>query len=231
MPRKARRRRIRTGVGVLSAAVLFGGAGVAEAEAATLIKSDLDFVLEQIKISENHAAGGQLSGTGANQISNPLFPYGLRTVDGEMNNLLPGQKEFGAADNVFNRLVPPLFRPAEKLTFDPDGPGPAQVGDDTSYTAKKGIVEDSQPRTISNLIVDQTENNPAAVKAAKQNEGSSGSTTTTARRRRTRSSCPTGHRTRVFRRRTTRGSRCSASSSTTASTWSPRATAARSSSR
>ena len=172
MPRKARRRRIRTGVGVLSAAVLFGGAGVAEAEAATLIKSDLDFVLEQIKISENHAAGGQLSGTGANQISNPLFPYGLRTVDGEMNNLLPGQKEFGAADNVFNRLVPPLFRPAEKLTFDPDGPGPAQVGDDTSYTAKKGIVEDSQPRTISNLIVDQTENNPAAVEAANQNEGS-----------------------------------------------------------
>jgi hypothetical protein len=172
MPRKARRRRIRTGVGVLSAAVLFGGAGVAEAEAATLIRSDLDFVLEQIKISENHAAGGQLSGTGPNQISNPLFPYGLRTVDGEMNNLLPGQKEFGAADNVFNRLVPPLFRPAEKLTFDPDGPGPAQVGDDTSYTAKKGIVEDSQPRTISNLIVDQTENNPAAVEAANQHEGS-----------------------------------------------------------
>jgi Ca2+-binding RTX toxin-like protein len=152
--------------------VLFGGAGVAEAEAATLIRSDLDFVLEQIKISENHAAGGQLSGTGPNQISNPLFPYGLRTVDGEMNNLIPGQKEFGAADNVFERLVPPLFRPAEDLTFDPDGPGPLQVGASTSYEQKKGIVEDSQPRTISNLIVDQTENNPAAVTAAEDNEGS-----------------------------------------------------------
>ena len=37
-------------------------------------------------------------------------------------------------------------------------------GGDTSYAQTSGLVVDSQPRTISNLIVDQTANNPAAVR-------------------------------------------------------------------
>src|SRR4051794_26181793 len=52
---------------------------------------DLDFILQQIKRAEAHAAGGALVGPGADQIANPLLPYGLRTVDGRWNNLLPGQ--------------------------------------------------------------------------------------------------------------------------------------------
>src|SRR5688572_4002159 len=140
---KLNTRALRAGLGCLVCAGALG-AGAAQAQAATLIKSDLEFVLQQIKIAEGHAAGGSLLGPGANQISNPLFPYGLRTVSGEDNNLIPDQREFGAADNVFTRLAPPSFKPAEPLTFDPDGPGPAQVGDETSYEQKRGIVEDSE---------------------------------------------------------------------------------------
>ncbi|MBI2316250.1 MAG: heme peroxidase, partial [Betaproteobacteria bacterium] len=41
----------------------------------------------------------------------------------------------------------------------------------TSYAQTSGLVVDSQPRTISNLIVDMTANNPAAVAAAAQTDG------------------------------------------------------------
>src|SRR5262249_21916587 len=65
-----------------------------------------------------------------------------------------------------------VFRPAEKVSVDLDGPGPLTVGTPTSYQQTSGFVFDSQPRTISNLIVDQTANNPAAVAAAAANPGS-----------------------------------------------------------
>ena len=132
-----------------------------------LIASDLDFILQQIKIAEAHAAGGQLFGPGPNQVNAPQLPHGLRTVTGELNNATPGQAHFGAADVVFPRETTPVFRPAEN--FDPDGPGPAPSSP-TSYTQTKGIVVDSQPRVISNLIVDQTAGNPAAVAAAGRND-------------------------------------------------------------
>jgi Ca2+-binding RTX toxin-like protein len=133
------------------------------AHAVTPNGPDLEFILEQIKRSEAHAAGGQLSGTGPNQISSPLLPYGLRTVDGTFNNLIPGQEKFGSADQIFPRLLAPVFRPAD--TFDPDGPGPAPAVP-TTYAQDDGLVADSQPRVISNLVVDQTAANPAAVAAA-----------------------------------------------------------------
>jgi beta-lactam-binding protein with PASTA domain/Ca2+-binding RTX toxin-like protein len=126
--------------------------------------ADLRFILQQIKIAENHAAGGSLLGPGPNQIGDPRHPFGLRTVDGRWNNLMEGQEKFGAADLVFPRLVPAQFKAAEVI--DPDGPtGPAPPGP-TTYAQKSGIVGDSRPRLISNLIVDQTRANPAAVAAA-----------------------------------------------------------------
>ena len=79
------------------------------------------------------------------------MPFGLRTVDGSFNNLVEGQENFGAADELFPRLTDPFFRDAEA---------------GTSYDQTSGLVIDSQPRTISNLIVDQTSNNPAAVAVA-----------------------------------------------------------------
>src|SRR3954470_23011863 len=116
---------------------------------------DLRFIYEQILVAQDHAAGGNLLGTGPNQVSDPQLPRGLRTVDGSFNNLVPvpDQHMFGAADRLFPRLLVPSFRDAE--TFDPDGPGPAPAVP-TSYKQNSGIVADSDPRVISNLIVDQT---------------------------------------------------------------------------
>jgi Ca2+-binding RTX toxin-like protein len=117
----------------------------------TLNASDVRFILQQIKIAQNHAGGGALVGPGPNQIGDPRLPYGLRTVDGSFNNLVAGQQEYGSADNVFPRMTAASYRPAEA---------------GTSYAQKKGLVVDSQPRTVSNLIVDQSVNNPAALIAA-----------------------------------------------------------------
>src|SRR5215831_9992749 len=111
--------------------------------AVTFIRSDLEFILAQIQIAERNAAGESL----LDILPNVEVPWGLRTVDGSDNNLVVGQNEFGAADNVFPRLTDPVYRPA-------------QAG--TSYAQVGGTVIDSTPRTISNLIVDQTANNPAA---------------------------------------------------------------------
>ncbi|WP_223462319.1 peroxidase family protein [Pseudomonas sp. A-R-26] len=109
-------------------------------------KSDLEFILQQIFIAEANSAGQSL----VDLIPSPEFAFGLRTVDGMFNNLRLGQGEFGAADNFFPRLTTPVFRPAEA---------------GTSYTQTSGLVIDSQPRTISNLIVNDTATNPAAVAA------------------------------------------------------------------
>ncbi len=114
---------------------------------AAFSKSDLFFILDQIRIAEAHAAGQNL----LDLIPNTELPFGLRTVDGSFNHLVAGETEFGAADNVFPRMTDPVFRTAEA---------------GTSYTQTSGTVIDSQPRTISNLIVDQTANNPAAHAAA-----------------------------------------------------------------
>jgi Ca2+-binding RTX toxin-like protein len=145
--------------GKAQAAVAPPGAGF------TLNASDLKFILKQIKISEHHAItetspGEPLVGPGEFQIANPMLPYGLRTVDGSENNLQPGQNTFGAVDQKFPRLTDPVFKDAEDSngTFGPPGP--------TSYKQKTGSVVDSQPRVISNLIVDQTATNPAAIEAA-----------------------------------------------------------------
>ncbi len=122
----------------------------------TVTPADLTYILQQIKIAEFHAANttpatglcGALVGPGANQIPTPLLSLGLRTVDGSCNNLQAGQETYGAADQTFPRLTTPNFnRPAEN---------------NTNYNQTTGTVVDSQPRMISNLIVDQTSANPAA---------------------------------------------------------------------
>ncbi len=125
----------------------------------TVTPSDLKFILKQTKIAEAHVANttsvtgpcGALLGTGPNQIPSPLLSFGLRTVDGSCNNLVPGRELFGASSRLFPRLTTPEY-------------GPAEVG--TTYEQTTGQVTDSRPRQISNLIVDQTASNPAAVAAA-----------------------------------------------------------------
>jgi heme peroxidase/PASTA domain-containing protein/hemolysin type calcium-binding protein len=126
---------------------------------------DLRFIYDQILVAQDHAAGGTLLGPGPHQVSDPQLPRGLRTVDGSFNNLvpIPDQHLFGSADRVFPRMTVPNFRGAEPFQ-----------GGATSYAQKFGVVADSQPRVISNLIVDQSASNPAAVAAALNPCGSGG---------------------------------------------------------
>ena len=145
-------------------------------EGFTVTPSDLAFILKQIKIAEAHAAVlkaqgpgpstdpvrcQSMIGTGPNQIESPLVSFGLRTVDGSCNNLQPGQATYGAADQTFPRLTSPVFKTAEDA-----GPFAAPGTGITSYAQTGGSVVDSEPRMVSNLIVDQTSTNPAAVAAA-----------------------------------------------------------------
>ncbi len=130
-----------------------------------MVRSDLNFILDQIKIAEADAAGQDI----LSLIPNIRAPLGLRAVDGSNNNLMNlngnNNTQFGAADNVFPRLTDPVFNPAQGAPAGFFGPGsPAIPG--SSYQQTSGPVFDSQPRTISNLIVDQTSNNPAAYATA-----------------------------------------------------------------
>ena len=93
-------------------------------------------------------------------------PFGLRTVTGVNNNLVLSQDQFGAANNTFPRLLPPVFQTADLKPAGFFGPADPAGTTPTSYTQTSGLVFNSDPRTISNLIVDQTANNPAAVAAA-----------------------------------------------------------------
>jgi len=164
----------------------------------TYIKSDLEFILKQIQISEAHALYLQSNGTqgaplfGASTSPNPAsipsynISWGLRTVDGSYNHLLPGQEQWGAADREFPELMPPEYRtvmvdvdpgPGVMLvpmsytptSVDPDGPDPAPPGGPGSGVG--GDVMDPSIRIISNLIVDQTLANPSAILTALQNAG------------------------------------------------------------
>jgi len=147
------------------------------------IRSDLEFILQQImyaeQLTELTAPDGSLSSSDIlSVLPNVQVPWGLRTVDGSYNNLVFSenqgidQTQFGAADTVFPRLLAPVFRVAEGLPANFFGPGSPAVPT-TSYAQTTGMVVDSQPRIISNLIVDQTDTNPAAVAAAAANGGAS----------------------------------------------------------
>ena len=166
-----------------------------------IVKHDLDFILRQIKIAEAHLEGRPLTeiriDANGNVTTDPtarlavpttLSPYGLRTVDGSYNNLMAGRDQWGAADNPFSRLTDPVYRNEsdDSITF-----GPGAVLTDGNYgqmglpsAAARGLdggtVVDADPRIISNLIVDQTLDNPAAIYAALAHGGVSGADLTTA---------------------------------------------------
>ncbi len=133
-----------------------------------MTKHDLLFIIRQIKIAEAHSAGTELTdirvdadgnvvtdGSGTLAISHPLAPYGLRTVDGSYNNVSSGREQWGASDHPFTRLTDPNW--------------------DNGYTSDGSAnVVDGEPRLISNLIVDQTLGNPAAIAAALTHAGYAG---------------------------------------------------------
>jgi Ca2+-binding RTX toxin-like protein len=134
----------------------------------TVTLADLNKILEQIKIAEVHATTGVLANLDGTPIS-PLLPAGLRTVDGTYNNLLPGRSTSGAADQVMPRLLNPVFLNDQDGDTMPLGPGNTVVN--TDYGTHTNVV-DADPRTISNLISDQTLNNFSAIFKALELAGS-----------------------------------------------------------
>lgn len=151
-----------------------------------LEEGDLVLIMQQILIAEQHAATateadpcGTLVGNGPNQIPDgPNFDQlslGLRTVSGICNNISDTADltriNWGAADQDFIRLTAPSYRSGDIATYDFNGVGVGpDVGDATTYDLSTyGApvwVEDASPRLISNLIVDTTTDNPAAIAAA-----------------------------------------------------------------
>ena len=122
-----------------------------------LAASDLRFILTQIKIAERHVATttaetgpcGAMFGPDADQIPaggvGITLPWGLRTVSGSCNNIVEGQDKYGTAGEPMPRIVPAQWRDSYPIT---------QAGP---------MIMDRSPRVISNLIVDQSVNNPSAV--------------------------------------------------------------------
>ncbi|MFN3846890.1 MAG: peroxidase family protein, partial [Paracoccaceae bacterium] len=133
----------------------------------TLVRHDLEFILDQIRVAEAHAAGTPLS----DLIDNPLLPTGLRTVDGSFNNIVPGRELWGASGQPFINLATPSFGVGEgSISF-----GPTTItNSDYGTNGPNNHLADQQPRLISNLIVDQTLNNPAAILTALSRGGVEG---------------------------------------------------------
>ncbi|MGA9278803.1 peroxidase family protein, partial [Ilumatobacter sp.] len=158
-----------------------------------LIPSDLEFILDQIQISEAHAYAqfgpvvddtytllcDSPSDTSGKCVPDISLPYGLRTVDGSFNNLLEGNERIGAGNEVMPRLLPIEWREGD-VPPPMSPPNPPGVSDicptpgTTCYeqTDANAFVYDADPRVISNLIVDNSIDNPAAVDAAADNPGS-----------------------------------------------------------
>ncbi len=137
----------------------------------TINLADLQHILDQIIIAERHAAGENLVDIIGQDAA--LLPFGLRTVDGSYNNLLPGQSQLGAADQLFPRLLTPDYRndaDGDVMPLGPPGSG-APIITNTNY-ALPGSVADADPRIISNLISDQTIGNMAALSKALSQNGS-----------------------------------------------------------
>ncbi|MCD2442567.1 cell wall-binding repeat-containing protein [Agromyces sp. SYSU K20354] len=154
-----------------------------EDPAFVLNQNDLEFILRQIQISEAHAADAlepsnyellcsDPDDSSGKCVPNVMNTFGVRTVDGTYNNLVVGQSEFGASDSTFPRLLEPEWRQGETVpagapannpanTAVCANPGPPSPAARTCYSQTEGFVYDSEPRTVSNLIVDQTTNNPA----------------------------------------------------------------------
>lgn len=144
----------------------------------TLVRHDLEFILQQIRIAEAHAAGADLS----TLVDSPLFPYGLRTVDGSYNNLTEGRETWGQSGQPFPRMSEPDYRNEgdDALMFGtPANPVWLTNNDYAStggtapgpMTLPPGTVVDADPRLISNLVVDQSLKNPAAIAAAVRHAG------------------------------------------------------------
>jgi hypothetical protein len=78
---------------------------------ANFSRTDLDFLLQQISISEDDSTAQSEGIFNAlpGLVGSPLLPHGLRNVLGTYNNLQPGRSLYGSADQVFSTLPATRF--------------------------------------------------------------------------------------------------------------------------
>lgn len=158
----------------------------------TISTQDLQFLLHQVKIGEQHAARedaacapGNLTvaacadpstspiGVGPNDVTSPLIQNGIRQVDGRNNNISQGYSPWNGRGydatvgvSAWGGADMP-FPVATGLVWRDatlfNGPGTAP------YSNRGVDLVDDQAREASNLIVDQTAGNAAAAAAAGPN--------------------------------------------------------------
>lgn len=145
----------------------------AHANGAALTEIRLDADGEVITAADQYDADGIYTGAlgagAARAIPDAKTPFGLRTVDGSYNNLIEGRELWGSAGQPMPRYLDGQFTSGDDTwTVDFDGPAPGSAPPVTlteNYGAP-GTLADRDPRVISNLIVDMSANNPAALVAA-----------------------------------------------------------------
>ena len=158
--------------------------GEAHANGAALTEIRLNPLTgEVITDGAQYDANGMFLGdaTWPRAIPDAKTPFGIRTVDGSFNNLMEGRELWGAADQPMPRYLDPNYIDGGAETPFSFGPGPLQPVTNTDYSIVNGVptfpgsglngghtgnVVDSDPRTISNLVVDMSINNPAALYSA-----------------------------------------------------------------
>ena len=234
-------------IGLTTTAVTASAIAAPTGQGFTVNAADLAFILKQIKIAEAHVANTTSSYRSVRRSRRhraqpdcqpPRCPRGCGRWTARCNNLQAGQETFGAADQVFPRLTTPgRSRPPSLCPRASARPAQPRT------RRRRATSSTREPRTISNLIVDQTSTNPAAVAGGRQpgadpgqrgrrpvHHGSGPTATPPSRSRRL---CPSQARpcssrtsppTSAFPRPTTPCSPCSVSSSTTA--WTRRSRAA-----
>lgn len=156
-----------------------------------LVRHDLEFILKQIKIAEANstahsgdsakklteirvdADGNVVAEGGTLAVPTPLSPYGLRTVDGGYNNLVDGRNEWGGSDTPFEHVTDPYWRNEQDDQIVFGTPQNSVTMTNNNY-GTGGSVVDADPRIISNLIVDQSLDNPAAIYTALSYAGVTG---------------------------------------------------------
>ncbi|GAU86159.1 hemolysin-type calcium-binding region [Bosea sp. BIWAKO-01] len=149
--------------------------GEANANGAALTEIRIDPETGEVVTAAAQYLNGVFLGdpTWARAIPDPQTPFGIRTVDGTYNNLVAGRELWGAS----GQPMPRLFESGgylnegdtDTVTF-----GGGITFSNSNYTpftsaspfAAPGSVTDADPRLISNLIVDMSLNNPAAIVAA-----------------------------------------------------------------
>src|SRR3546814_19946618 len=102
--------------------------------AVKLNQHDLEFILAQIKIAEAHAAGVPMD----ELVVRPHLPYGLRTVDGSYNNVIPVRQLWGAADQQMPHMLDTLLR------NDGDGDKLSLCGSSPATTTDKNRVANNE---------------------------------------------------------------------------------------